>query len=185
MLEKVFVWSSLETIGLERCEFRSSGRGWSFHGLVIRAHSGRPAQISYRIRCRRDWSTREVTVLQIVGKKMSSLRLRVDNNRRWWSGTRELPELRGCADVDLRVSALTNTLPIRRLGLQVSESNDVSAAWIGFPALRVRRLEQKYANLGRGFYRYETPSGFSARISVDKLGFITKYPGLATRVAES
>lgn len=185
MLERIIVWRSLESTGLERCEIRSTRTGWSFQGVVIRVQSGTPAQVSYQIFCDKDWSTRRVRVLQLVGKKRSALAIQVDKNHRWWSGARELREVRGCIDVDLRVSALTNTLPIRRLGLQVSEGQDVAAAWIGFPVLKVRRLEQRYTNLGRGIYRYQSRGGFSARIRVDKLGFVIHYPGLATREAEA
>ncbi len=64
---------------------------------------------------------------------MKKLVLSVDNNQRWWTGERELYKLRGCLDVDLLVSTVTNTLPIRRMNLRNGESRGTRAAWVRSP----------------------------------------------------
>ncbi|PYX20414.1 MAG: hypothetical protein DMG82_22420 [Acidobacteria bacterium] len=80
-------------------------------------------------------------------------------------------------DVDLALTPATNTLPIRRLNLQVGRSESVIAAWVKFPELTVQPLSQHYTRLGKDTYRYESNTGFSAEIVVDDLGLVTTYPG--------
>lgn len=95
----------------------------------------------------------------------------------WRSSGQELLDVRGCADVDLAVTPATNTLPIRRLNLQVGSSQSVIAAWVKFPDLTVQPLSQKYTRLSKNTYRYESNTGFSAQITVDDFGLVTIYPG--------
>ena len=70
----------------------------------------------------------------------------------------------------------TNTLPIRRLNLQIGSSESVIAAWIKFPDLTVEPVSQRYTRLSKNTYRYESNTGFSAEIVVDDLGLVTTYP---------
>jgi hypothetical protein len=112
------------------------------------------------------------------------LKMRVDAQRRWWIEDDELPDLHGCIDVDLGITPTTNTLPIRRLNLQVGAAAEVTAAWIGFPKLSVQALAQRYTRLEASRYRYESlASDFSVVIEVDELGMVTRYPGFWERVA--
>ena len=93
--------------------------------------------------------------------------------------------LYGAFDVDLAGSVLTNTLPIRRLGLLKAEpgvSHRLSVAWVLLPSLEVVQADQIYTPLledNRIRYASET---FSADLAVDDEGFVTDYPGLARRV---
>jgi hypothetical protein len=95
----------------------------------------------------------------------------------------EMRDLRGCDDVDLAVTPATNTLPIRRLDLQIGQSKSVIAAWVKFPELTVEPLSQRYLRLGKDTYRYESNTGFSTEIVVDELGLVTTYPGGWERIA--
>jgi uncharacterized protein len=85
--------------------------------------------------------------------------------------------VRGCDDVDLALTPATNSLPIRRLNLQVGGSESVIAAWVKFPDLTVEPLSQRYTRLAKDTYRYQSNTGFSAEIVVDDLGLVTTYPG--------
>ena len=64
----------------------------------------------------------------------------VDDERRWWSAGAELVAFRGCDDVDLGITPVTNTLPIRRLHLAIGETRAVTAAWLQFPDSERSRL---------------------------------------------
>lgn len=107
---------------------------------------------------------------------MKKLVLRVDNNQRWWAGERELYKLRGCVDVDLLVSPVTNTLPIRRMNLHYGESRGIRAAWVRSPKLSVQPLSQEYERLSARRYRYSSQSGFTTKIEVDDMGLVVAYP---------
>ncbi|KIH96780.1 glycolipid-binding family protein [Streptomonospora alba] len=105
----------------------------------------------------------------------------------WSVDGQRVPELDGCVDVDVAATPLTNTLPIRRLGLGPGEYRDVSAVWIDVPSLRVRRLGQRYTRLypaeGRERYEYRDSADGAFVFSVDRDGLVVDYEGLAVRMA--
>ena len=87
-------------------------------------------------------------------------------------------------DVDLGYSPLTNTLPIRRLGLRAAATGTqqtVAVAWVLVPSLVVVPAQQTYTVVGLGTIRYSS-GDFSAELTVDGDGFVTHYPGLAKLV---
>ena len=101
----------------------------------------------------------------------------------WRSSGQELRYIHGCDDVDLAVTPATNTLPIRRLNLQVGSSASIIAAWVKFPDLTVQPLSQRYTRLDQNTYRYASNTGFSAEVVVDDLGLVITYPGGWERIA--
>jgi hypothetical protein len=137
----------------------------------------------YEVCCDENWLTRRVQVERTIGKDTKTLSLSVENRGLWRSSGQELNEVRGCLDVDLSVTPATNTLPIRRLDLDIGKSESVTAAWIKFPDLEIRPLSQRYTRIGMNIYRYESDTGFSAEIVVDDLGLVINYPGGWERIA--
>jgi hypothetical protein len=85
-----------------------------------------------------------------------------------------MPELGGCRDVDLAFTPATNTLPIRRLGLDVGDAANVGAAWVRWPELDVVPAQQRYERLTADRYRF-TQNGFSAEITIDSDGLVREY----------
>jgi hypothetical protein len=95
----------------------------------------------------------------------------------------ELPELKGCIDIDFEMTPFTNTLPIRRAPLAIGETRRFRMAYIPADTLEPYPVDQIYTRLGERLYRFETADGsFTADISVDEDGLITDYPGLFERV---
>ena len=94
----------------------------------------------------------------------------------------------GARDCDLGLCPLTNTMPIRRLGLldgEVAETPLVMA-WVDVPSLRVIRSDQGYASAGPGRVRFRSYNGdFRAELEVDRDGIVVDYPELAIRVDEN
>jgi len=90
----------------------------------------------------------------------------------------------GAQDCDLGLCPLTNTMPIRRLGLlerHVPET-PLTIAWVDVPSLRVIRSDQVYASAGPGRVRFRTADGgFQAVLDVDRDGIVRNYPELAIR----
>jgi uncharacterized protein len=87
----------------------------------------------------------------------------------------------GAFDVDLSGSPLTNTLPIRRLGMLAGENgvaHRIGVALVLVPSLEVVRADQIYTALGDGRVRFASET-FSADLTVDEEGFVVDYPGLA------
>ncbi len=99
-------------------------------------------------------------------------------------GIEDPDRLFGAFDVDLGGSPLTNSLPIRRLGLlkaEVGVAHRLSVAWVLVPSLEVVQADQIYTPLGDNRVRYASET-FSADLTCDADGFVLDYPGLATRV---
>src|SRR5829696_6757114 len=101
-------------------------------------------------------------------------------------GGEPMPDLDGCIDVDISATPFTNTLPIRRLGFEPGQSEELTVAYIRVPELLIGPERQRYgcleARVDDGLYRFEAlPSGFTAELPVDADGLVLDYPGLFRR----
>ena len=97
--------------------------------MVIGLEVGRPFRIGYEIRCDERWRVREVRAAA-PDLQRPVLELLTDGEGQWKRGGGEpMPELDGCIDVDISATPFTNTLPIRRLGLEPGESEDLTVAY--------------------------------------------------------
>jgi uncharacterized protein len=185
-VEREVMWVPCEGPGLEHLRLVTSGSGIVANGLVIGLEAGRPFRIGYEIRCDGRWRVREVRATA-PDLEQPVLELLADGEGHWKRGGGEpMPELDGCIDVDISATPFTNTLPIRRLGLEPGESADVDVAYILVPELLVGPERQRYgcleAQADGGLYRFEAlPSGFTAELPVDADGLVIDYPGLFRR----
>ena len=180
------MWAPWEGPGLEHLRLVTSGSGIVANGLVIGLEAGRPFRISYEIRCDGRWRVREVRVATPDSER-PVIELLANGEGRWnGRGGEPLPELDGCIDVDISATPFTNTLPIRRLGLEPGESEELVVTYVRVPELLVGPERQRYgcleAQVDGGLYRLEAlPSGFTAELPVDADGLVIDYPGLFRR----
>lgn len=181
---KTIIWRSLFWPGFEFCQVESGHGGWVLHGTVIAVFHRKPMRLEYEVHCNSAWQTRRVEVRQWMGNQQRKLTLRVDSQRRWWQGSRQLTITRACEDVDLQFSPVTNTLPIRRLDLKIGQSADVCAAWVRLPHLKVDLLRQRYTRVSRTRYRYWSAIGFSTELTLDDFGLVKTYPKLWERAGQ-
>jgi uncharacterized protein len=154
-------------------------------GTIVAIHENAPLEVRYRIECDADWRTRTVSIEQRLGLQRSTLSLAVDSHGEW-SDQRSGPidAVKDCLDVDLELSPITNTLPIKRLNLAVGQSEEIAVAWIRFPSLEIVHARQSYERLSDRTYRYRSlASGFTAKIDVDESGLTVRYEGIWERVA--
>ena len=183
---RALVWLRMDSPGTEYFELRELSDGWELAGSVVLADAGVPYAADYTLRCDGQWATREARILLRRGGMEQALSLRVDAQRRWWRGDEEVPQLRGCTDIDLAFTPSTNTLPIRRLALEVGKGSDVTAAWVRMPDLSLVTLPQRYTRLTPSRYRYESNGGsFVAEVDTDELGLVMAYPPGWERVAST
>jgi hypothetical protein len=165
----------------------TSDGGVEANGLVIGLEAGRPFRIGYEIRCDERWRVREVRVAAPDSGR-PVLELLADGEGHWKRrGGESISELDGCIDVDISATPFTNTLPIRRLGLEPGESEELMVTYVRVPELLVGPERQRYgcleAQADGGLYRFEAlPSGFTAKLPVDADGLVIDYPGLFRRV---
>lgn len=185
-LKRVVVWRNLLLDGTDYCALWHTTEGWLLKGTVVGVlKDQRPMLANYEIYCDENWLTHRVKIERTIGNDVKTLTLSVESRGVWRSSGQELHEIRGCDDVDLAVTPATNTLPIRRLNLQVGSSESVIAAWVKFPDLVVQPLSQRYTRLSKSTYRYESNTGFSAEVVVDDLGLVSTYPAGWERIGSS
>ncbi|AKQ70786.1 hypothetical protein A176_007698 [Myxococcus hansupus] len=183
---RALVWRRMISPGSEYFELRQHTEGWELTGSVVVVLEGQPYFVDYTLLTDAAWETRDVSVVRRSVEGEARLHLRSDAEHRWWNEGTELVELRGCPDIDLACTPSTNTLPIRRLALEVGQSAHVRTAWIRMPDLSVEVLPQQYTRLSPTRYRYESNGGsFKAEVDVDALGLVTNYPPGWERVAVS
>ena len=165
--------------GSEVCVLERASRGWRLRGTVLTHEAGQPIELRYAVTVDAAWATMGVEVLVSVagGDPREPVELGA-----LWSGAERPPEYRDSVDVDLSFTPATNTLPIRRLGLDVGEEAEIQVAWLVWPELAVRPVRQRYARLAEDRYRY-TQDDFEAELTVDEHGLVLDYEGLWRAIA--
>jgi len=175
-----WVWQPDLGEGAEEFSFRATDRGFEARGDVAATLEGKPLNASYRVETDAAWRTRRV---RIALKGGGTLDILSDGAGHWRhaDGTK-LPELDGCIDPDISMTPFTNTVAIRRLGLQIGAVAEINVAYILVPELSLRAAPQRYTRLAERLWRFDgLDIDFSADITVDEDGFVKEYPGLFQR----
>ncbi len=174
-------WRRLDLPAVE--EFEEAGR--TFRGRV-QVDEPVPWSVQYRITFDEQWVTLGSEVSVQRAGHTRQLQLEREPSSRWLADDCEVEACRGALDVDLGVTPSTNTSAIRRLGLTVGASAELTATWVRFPELVVQPLPQRYTRLGEKTYLYESLRDgvvvFRARLEVDRTGLVEKYEGLFERI---
>lgn len=167
----------MDLAGHEYARILSENAAHFLNGTAIFVFAHQFCKLDYAIECDLKWQTLAARVSGLVGEKAVEIEITVDAKKSWKLNGNEIPETESCADIDLNFSPVTNTLPIRRLNLEVGEKSEVRAAWLKFPGFTLEPLVQTYERLGENLYRYESAGGeFIREIEVDDSGLVTKYP---------
>lgn len=160
--------------GAERCLLRQTGAGWRLSGQVVASYGNRPFDVRYDVELDPGWLTRTVLVHADRLTKPRRLELVRESDGRWKADGSPREDLQGCTDVDLGISPSTNTLPIRRLHLDVGQEASVQVAWVRFPHLQVDPGSQRYKRIAPDVWRYSS-EGFTADLAVDDDGLVVNY----------
>jgi hypothetical protein len=178
-------WHRLDVLGAEWCEIERSADGTRIAGVAIVPDEGRPYRVDYVLGVDPEGRTRQVAVTSIgpaVGTE--TVQLTADGRGVWRSTHGVVLDSPAVLDVDLGFSPITNSLPIRRLGLRVGETREIEVAWVLFPSLEVVHGRQSYERLDELTYVYRS-SGFQAQVRVFPDGIVDDYRGLWRAVARS
>ena len=166
--------------GAEEFRFRATPGGYEARGTVAATLEGSPLNASYLVETDAAWVARHVFV-DVTGR--GTLEILSDGAGHWRRSKGEaLPELDGCIDPDISMTALTNTVAIRRLRSNIGEATEINVAYILVPELSVRARPQRYTRLAERLWRFDgLDIDFTADITVDEQGFVIEYPGLVRR----
>jgi len=189
------VWIPEDEPGIEDVQISHDpdlARGTGFSSALVRLWEGQPLRMQYHMFCDAQWHVHDffavIPVPHGAGVLPYRIKLKADGAGNWWDDKGQpLAALQGCIDVNIMLTPLTNTLPIRRLQLAPGESREISVVYIAAPDLSIRPFRQRYTRLddvdGGQRYRYESlDSGFTADLPVDDDGFVVDYPGIWRRV---
>jgi len=167
------LWQSDRLHSSEHLTYRSSPSGHRFDGTAVLLRHGQPTTIVWSIEIDPTWrcSNAHVTV---SGASDEDLRIAVDHDQHWTMNGQHLVELDACIDLDLGWTPATNTLPIRRLELNVGNTTSIEAAWLRYPDLDLVRSTQTYQRLDHTRWRYSS-GNFSADLDVTPDGIVTTY----------
>jgi hypothetical protein len=172
------LWRRLDTPGHEFCRCERRNSEWRLSGAAVFVYEGQPCRLDYRVTCNAAWHTIAGAVAGWIGLRQIAVEVDLDALHRWRLNGVAIPSVAGCTDIDLNFSPATNLLPIRRLNLAVGEEARVTAAWLRFPDFSLEGLAQHYRRLDEETYRYTSAGGqFSTDLKVNKVGFVTHYPG--------
>lgn len=163
--------------GADRCTLESGTAGFRLHGIALLADDAAPVEARYAVDGDGFWRTRRADVVVAWPDRLVELLLEADGVGGWTLDGRKLAAVEGCLDVDLAFTPATNTLPLRRIELEVGEAAEVECAWLRFPELSVERALQRYERLASDRYRFSSGS-FSAELGVDRNGLVLDYSGL-------
>jgi hypothetical protein len=202
-LPKVVTWRRVDAAGVEQT-LLSDASGLHARGTQLCADPV-PYTCRYELYTDETWATVhfEVTVegagfLRVVRLERASGRWRVTASeqgdldatlRAAGQAPAGLPGidspdlLAGALDVDLENSPLTNTLPVRRLGLfddATDVAHDLPIVFVRLPSLEVVHSVQTYRGLGGGVVDFRS-GDFQATLTMDADGYIVDYPDLAQR----
>jgi uncharacterized protein len=165
--------------GSEVCVLEQTEGGWRVRGTVLTHEAKQPIEIRYAVDVDSTWATTDV---EVVVAFAGGDRREVPGLGLLWSGTECPPEYGDCVDIDLSFTPATNTLPIRRLGLDIGGEAEIHVAWLVWPELRVQRVLQRYTRLAEDRYRYRQHE-FEADLTVDRQGLVLEYGGLWRAIA--
>ncbi|MCG8435188.1 MAG: putative glycolipid-binding domain-containing protein [Gammaproteobacteria bacterium] len=178
MEEHSILWRDLANDGKDLLNVVQTSRGWLLNGTILTTLNRDPCKINYRIECDIAWLTREVAVDIYSPSVSRRVFLTADGERRWHLNGEEMPELFGCTDIDLEFTPASNTLPIRRLNLEVGATARIKAAWLKFPKLAIEAADQEYHRVEERLYKYSSRGGeFETPVEVNDFGLVARYPG--------
>lgn len=172
------IWHGIETPSIERCRLMEGTEGVEVRSRFETAN----VVCEYLLTASPTWAFRTLTLT--VGETA----LEVVRDAAGWSvDGAARPDLSKAHEVDIAISPLSNTLPIRRLGLDIGQSADIVTAYVTVPGLSVTTDPQRYTRVSEDQFLYESrDSDFRRTVDVDADGLVLTYPGLFQRgVAES
>jgi hypothetical protein len=166
--------------------FQLLGAGCRIAGWTTAVEDGQTWVVEYVIDLDGTGATRGARIRGRSAAGSSAALLEADGAGQWVVNGVPAPHLDGCFDVDLESSALTNALPVRRMGLAPGARAAAPAAYVRAVGLAVERLEQTYLRApdegANQRYDYAAPAfGFACRLTYDESGLVLDYPGIAVR----
>lgn len=178
------LWTGREYYSLENCFVNILPSGADITSTIVGHYEDKIYKIDYGIKTNQDWETLQVNIESRHTNGSQSMRLQSDGKGNWTNEGKTVDQFQGCTDIDITLTPLTNTLPIRRLRLTPNQFKEIKVLYFDPLKGEIRPVRQQYTCLSRTKYRYENvPNDFESVIEVDEAGLVVDYPGLFVRTA--
>jgi hypothetical protein len=140
----------------EHAWLRERDDGSRLEGIVAAPLGDVPCHIEYTVTIDAQWRAGEARAVIATPTHVREITLHAGRTDGWELNGVRAPSLDNCYDIDLGWTPATNTIPIRRLDLEIGESASIAAAWVRFPELDVVSNEQRYTRLASDRWRYQS-----------------------------
>lgn len=179
------IWQHMDSPGWEHVRIITEHPGWTvFDSILARQDNGQVLRGGYTLVVDKQWQTLELRfMLESAPGSMQGIHLLTEGDGRWTDANEQhIPELDGIHDVDIQWSPLTNTLPLKRLDMNVGDEKDVRVAYISLPKLALQVVDQHYRRVSESAIEFSAPGSTDKfTIEVDNDGYVTRYPDLFQR----
>jgi hypothetical protein len=182
MIQQNILWTGVYYHSLENC-FISVTTSWAeIRSCIVGGHEDTIYKVDYLIKVNRNWETMYVKIRSQMAGTIHSFLFQQTIPGNWTIDGHPSDEFRGCSDIDISLTPFTNSLPIKRLKLNVHEERQIDVLYFDILGRDVKRVRQKYTRLSELEYKFENvPNDFEAIIQVDQSGLVVSYPGLFER----
>jgi uncharacterized protein len=162
-------WHRWEHDGDETLTLRWENEGWTATGEL-----GHEA-VTYVVRMSATWQVRQFLLFRDLPEP--DLWLGTDGSGRWgeMNGAHR-PDIDGCVDIHLGCTPFTNTLPIRRLQLDIGDAADLNVATIDVDTLGVVKIAHRYQRMSHRGWQHTDHSGTTTDFDVDEFGLVVDVP---------
>lgn len=182
-MQDTILWKGLTYGSLEFCEVKTEETYLRIESTLLGIHEGKEYKIHYLLVVAHDWSVIDCRINGRWGDAADMNNFQHDGDGNWTVNERAIEELKGCRDIDLSFTPMTNSIPINRLRLAVKEERILPVVYVDVFSGQIRKANQRYVRLSEFEYQYENvPNDFEAVITVDEQGIVEDYPGLFLRL---
>jgi hypothetical protein len=167
-----YCWKSDKYGSTETCSVIRATNG--FH-IVSRIELRDGSSLNYELTVDKYWNTERFLVSSRMGNDVFAVDGERDAAGRWTIDGREMPEFDNCTDIDITLTPLTNSVPVKRLQFSVIEQRQIEVR-------KVSPKKQQYTRKATDTYHFQTvPNDFEADILFGEDGFVESYPALFER----
>lgn len=182
----MITWRRLTNSRLEQVRLHVTGDRIKAYGRIISAEADQePFSASYELVTNDAGVTKRLSIHLVRAGGESQLAITRDGENNWLVQTAEgtvHSDFGGAQDVDIAMSPMFKSLPIRRLGLQRNPTGEhsIPVVYVYLPDGNVEAATMTY-NAGADAIDITTPIA-STSVTVDDNGFVLDYAGISTRV---
>lgn len=173
--QREVTWRRIDERGEEHCVCACESATCAVESFGAVSIDGHGLAFEYRMQLTSRWEIRFATVVARLGVNEYRVSLEHRGDGAWLVDGTHVPRFAECEDLDLSFTPLTNTIAIKRLGLQVGQEGVSRALWAAEPELTLHVLDQRYRRTGQRTYEYEAGE-YSTRLKVDDDGIVVDYP---------